>query len=110
VTQVCAAFFAMNLNPVHAMTGIGGGFDGQLGNRFEKTGPTGAGLEFRIGIEQRLTATDTEVLTMLMAIPVFATEGALGAVLPSNAVLFLAELLLPIGVGLIEFVCHCRCT
>lgn len=110
MTQVRTAFFTMDFNAPHAVTGVLGGFDGVSGDRFEKTGPTGTGLEFSAGIEQRFTATDTGILTVVMAIPVFTTEGAFGAVLPRHPILFFVELLLPLGVGFVEFVGHNVCS
>ena len=48
-------------------------------DRLEEARPAGAGLELRVGREQRLAAADAHVGAVVVAVPVLAGERALGA-------------------------------
>ena len=106
MTQVRATFFAVDFDAAHTVADIFGGFDGVLSDGFEETGPARTRLEFSTGIKQGFAATDASVLTIIVAVPVFTAEGALGAVLSRHAILFFAELLLPLCVGFSDFISH----
>src|SRR5579863_8304563 len=69
----------------------------------EKTGPTGAGIELGIGAEQFRLAADAAVNTVIVQVPILAGEGWLCAFLPCDVELLRSELLLPFGLGFVNF-------
>lgn len=68
-----------------------------------KTGPATARIEFAVGVEQCVIATDTMVLAAIPALFVDTAERRLGAGLPRNPVLFRIELLFPLLVSFMYF-------
>ena len=70
----------------------------------EEARPAGARLELRVGREQRRVATDAHVGAVVVAVPVLAGEGPLGAGLAGDLELGRGQALTPLVVGLGELV------
>ena len=70
----------------------------------EEARPAGARLELRVGREQRRVAADAHVGAVVVAVPVLAGEGPLGAGLAGDLELGRGQALTPLGVGLGELV------
>ena len=73
--------------------------DGGLGDRLKEAGPACAGIEFRIGREERLPAGGAVIDALGMGVPVLAGESLLGAGFASDAILLGCEELFPLGFG-----------
>src|SRR5579872_2012181 len=69
-----------------------------FGDRLPKARPSGAGFEFRLGIEQNRTAADTFVEAVFMVIEILAGEGPFRALVASHFKLLRSQLLPPHGV------------
>src|SRR5437899_4569712 len=54
-------------------------------DRLPEARPTGARIEFRLGIERRLTTTDAMVNAVFLRVPISAAEGLFGPVASGNA-------------------------
>ena len=81
MAQVGAAPAADDLGATHEQAAIlmlGDAFGSERGG---EAGPAATGIEFGRRLEQRLAAADAAVGAGLLAVPVFAAEGALGALL-----------------------------
>src|SRR5689334_17541601 len=68
--------------------------------------PATAGVELRVGLEQRRAAAHAAVRSGGFVVPIFAAERALGALLAGHAILFGRELRFPFGVGFAMGVAH----
>src|SRR5438876_4021446 len=75
-------------------------------DRLVEARPAGAGLEFGRGIEQQLPAADALVDAVVLGVPVFAGEGALGAFLTRDAELLRRELFTPLRFGFLDAFAH----
>src|SRR5665213_2520025 len=104
VTQVGAAILAPRLGPDHAVGVVNVLFDGVTLDRLEEARPSGSGLELRLRREQRRVATNAYVGAVVVAVPILAREGPLGAGLAGHLELGLGQVLTPLGVGLGELV------
>ena len=71
--------------------------------RGKVAGPAAAGVEFRVGGEQRCVTADAMVDAVLVVIPVFAGEGPFGRCVPGYLVLDGVELVAPFGFGFLDF-------
>jgi hypothetical protein len=98
VTQVAVATRAENFGAFHPVTVVGVGDDIFLGDRLEKAGPAGAGIEFGFGRKQRQPATNAIINARLVIVVKIAAEGALGSLVASDGVLLRGQLLAPFGV------------
>src|SRR5262249_27393716 len=74
--------------------------DVRLGDRGPEARPAGAGLELRVGGEEREVAADAVVRARGVVVPVLARERSLRALLGRDLVLLGRELGLPLRVGL----------
>src|SRR4051812_5587585 len=104
VPEVAAAPPAPNLGPRHAVRRVRHQLDGLGDQRLAEARPPRPGLELRGRVEQLGAACRTAVDAVVVAIPVLAGEGALGAGLPQHLELLGRELGLPLVVGLLDFV------
>ena len=103
VTEVSITARAKDFGTFHAVTVIDGFGDVVGINRFQKTRPAGAGVEFGSGTEQRQAATDAGINTGLVVVVKCPTERRLGAFAAGDSVLFRCEELAPFGVGFGDF-------
>jgi hypothetical protein len=103
VTQMRAATDAFDFDPVHPVTVVGFGQDVFLGDRLEEAGPAGAGIELRLGREQRQIATNAVVDAGFMIVKERAAKGGLGALTARDAKLLGRQLFGPFGVRLDYF-------
>src|SRR3989344_6845271 len=71
-----------------------------------KTRPAGAGIEFGVGTEKFRPTADTLVNALVLAVVIFAGEGALGAFLARDLVLLRREEFFPFLVVLVNLVFH----
>ena len=103
VTEVSVATGAKDFGAGHAVAAVG-----DLGyvitfDWLEETRPTGAGVEFGRGTEQRQTAANTRVDAGLVVVVERPAEGRLRAISTGDLVLLGSEEMLPFGVGFNDF-------
>src|SRR5436190_3674022 len=103
MAEMAIAARAENFDACHAMGVIGVVDDVFRRDRFEKAGPTGAGIELGISGKQWQSATDAGINTGLFVIVEDATEGRLGTFAAGDLILFGGQLLAPFGVALYDF-------
>ena len=102
MAEVAAATAADDLGATHEQAAIlmlGDAFGSERGG---EAGPATAGIEFGRRLEQRFAAADAAIGAGILAVPVFAAEGALGAFLAGDVVLHGRELRAPFGFGLAD--------
>src|SRR5258705_11811921 len=68
-------------------------------DRLPETWPTGAGFEFGIRTEEFETATDADIGSRRVIVPIFAREGPFGPLFSRDPVLFGRELRFPLRIG-----------
>lgn len=90
VTATASDFGTQHVVGPVFMFGNAGGVE-----RGGETGPAATGVELVGGGKQRLAATDAAVGALVVAIPVFASEGAFGTFFARNLKLKLGQLCLP---------------
>jgi len=73
-----------------------------IGGRM-KAWPAAASVEFCLGTEKRRAAADAAVGAGLVAIPVFAGKGTLGALAAGDVELVVVQLFAPFGIGFFDF-------
>ena len=95
------AFITHDFNTAHAVTVIGGGLDGVPVHGRVETRPAGAGIEFGVGTEEFIAATSAAVNARVFTIMIFTGEGALGAFLPADGILFRRQFFFPFLVGFV---------
>ena len=88
MTQVGIAIGAHDLDPCHAVTGIGFSIDVSSDPRSCEAGPTAPGVEFVVRVKQRRAATDAGVNAGILAIVVFAGEGSFRTLATGDLILF----------------------
>src|SRR5262249_37059396 len=71
-----------------------------------KAGPTGAGVEFHLGIEQRLAAANTLINAWRFRLPVGPGKSRFRSFLSGNTILLGGQLLPPLCVRFPDFVGH----
>ena len=81
MTEMGIAPGAMHLCPRHKQRSVGLGFNRIVIAGLKETGPAGAGIEFVIGFEQRMSATNAIIRAGILAPIIFAAERPLGAML-----------------------------
>src|SRR5262249_19879089 len=86
MAQMAAAAAAPYLDPMHAIAEILERLD-RSGFHIVKRGPATARIEFRLCGEQQLIAARTAVGPVLLQVPVFPSEGALGPGFAQNVLL-----------------------
>jgi len=64
-----------------------------------ETGPPGAGIVFRAGIEKHLAASDTKVAARFFIVPIIVAKRRFGAALTRYAVLFGGKFLAKFIIG-----------
>ena len=95
---------AARLGAGHAVAGIG-----VLGNVLtvgggEETWPSGPRIELGIGAEQQIATADAVIGAVVVLVPVLPGKSALGTGATRYLVLLRSELLLPLGVRLLDLV------
>lgn len=103
---MCVAFGAVYFDAVHAVGEVGFGGDVVWVGGGPEAGPARAGLEFVVGVEEFGAAADTVEGAVFVAVPELTGEGAFGAALAGDVVLFLGQNSAPFGVGLVHFFYH----
>jgi len=103
VAEVGVAFCAGDGSADHTEARVAQLGDIFCRNGLPETGPSGAGIEFGSGIEQRVIATDAAVEAFVMQIPVLAGEGHFGVSVPRDVVSVGGELCTPLLRGLHDF-------
>src|SRR5205807_7515955 len=106
VAQVGAAGAADHLGADHAVGAIGALVHVLGVDWLVEAGPAGAGLELGLGVEERLAAADAAVRAIVVAVPVLAREGSLGARPARDLVLLVGQLLTPLLIGLVHLGVH----
>src|SRR5687767_11888709 len=99
MSEVRVASVALHFDPPHAVTAVGLGFDIIFINRRPEAWPSGSGIEFCIGTEKLVTATDALIDALLFVVVVFACESSFSSFLSRHLILFRSKLLLPFLVG-----------
>src|SRR6266481_5348487 len=99
VSEMSVATGATGFGAGHAVRAVGVFAHVLLVGRGVEAGPTGAGIEFGFGIEQRCAAGDALIHPRLVVVPVLAAEGTLGARFARHVVLLGCKLLAPFGFG-----------
>src|SRR2546423_12620318 len=77
-----------------------------LRGRRRKARPAAAGVEFGVGLEQRLPAARADIDAWPLLVLVFARERPLGGLLAQHRVLHRCQFLAPLGLALYDFVSH----
>src|SRR5215510_9400720 len=95
---------AQDLDPAHAMTGIGFGLDVLFRHRRPEAGPARARIELGLRAEQFLPAAGANVDAFLVIVPEFASESAFGPFLAHHLKLQRRQYLLPFIVGLYDLI------
>src|SRR5579862_1165873 len=95
---------ATRLGAGHAIAGVG-----VFGNVFtvgggEETWPSGPRIKLRIGSEQQIATADAVIGAVVVLVPVLPGKCALGTGATRDLVLLRSELLLPLGVRLLDLV------
>jgi hypothetical protein len=93
--EVTIAVITDDLRPCHAEAVIYSAADGLTGLLI-KTRPATTGIKLGRRLKQFLTATDTDVLALLIMIIVLAGKRPFSALFPTHPITFLIELLLPL--------------
>src|SRR6185437_15354380 len=100
MTEMAAAFLAVDLGAGHEKTGVGVGFDRAVHRRV-KARPARPAIEFCRGLEQRLATPGAMIDAGIVFLVEGARAGALGAVLAQDVIRFRAQLLAPLGVAVL---------
>lgn len=95
--EVGATGTAPHLRPDHAVGSIPDFLHGVPADGFKITGPTTAGMEFRIGTEQRTVTADAVIDSGLLGVGVFSCKRRLGAALHTDVKLIRGQPGCPIG-------------
>ncbi len=95
MTQVGAAGITHHFGPAHSVTIVVFGFHVFFGDRFVEAGPSGAGIEFRIRIEQFVAARCAAIHSRLLRVVIFSSEGGFGALHPADLILLRSEFFFP---------------
>ena len=103
MTEVGVALAALYFHAAHSVAAIVVGFDEFFLGWSGKAGPAAAGIKFGFRAKQWLTTTHASVRAGRSGGFVLARVGRLSAFLPGHKVLIRRELLLPLGVRLIDF-------
>ncbi len=106
VAQVGVAALAEHLGAHHAVAVIGLGVDAGVTGRGVKAGPAAARVVLGLGWEEGGAAAHALEGAVGFEVVVFAGEGALGAFLSGDIVLFFGQFLAPFPVGFVDFVVH----
>src|SRR4029079_14246955 len=104
VAEVGAAIATHRFGPGHPVTLVDVLLHRVGGEGLEEARPAGAGLELRVGREQRRIAAHAYVGAVVVTVPVLARERALGAGLAGDLELGRVQTLTPLRVGLGELV------
>src|SRR6266403_1896416 len=95
VPQMSVAAAALYFGSPHAVAGVSFSLHGLFAGRSVETGPSGAGVVFRLRTKQGLAAAGTFVRSCRFGVLVFTSKGRFRPFLPGHKVLILGELLLP---------------
>src|SRR6185312_7264204 len=101
VAEMAGAFRAQHLRADHAVAGVGLLLDMALSRRLGKARPAAAGIEFGVGLEQRLAATGADISAGTMLVLVFTAEGTLGRLLAQHGILHRRQFLAPLRLALL---------
>src|ERR1700680_2177771 len=107
MSEVCIALGAEHLRASHEERPVRLGAHVLVCHRLGKAGPTGAGIELRIRIEQWRATAHAFVSAGLLAVVVLTGEGALGTLLARYPVLLRSELFAPLFIAFLDPVGHC---
>jgi len=102
MTEMAAAVRAQNFRAVHSQAEIIPRDDFFLRRNFRKTRPAAAGIKFVVRLEEYLAAAGAAVNTGFFRVPIFTREGAFGARLAQDVILFGGQELAPFGFGALE--------
>src|SRR6185295_3325170 len=97
--QMRAAAGALHLDALHAERPVALRVDDLRGERREEARPAGAGVELRLGREQRVAAGDADERSGRGPVLVLAGERAFGPLVAGDAVLLGGEDLVPLSLG-----------
>src|SRR5688572_13976566 len=106
VTQMRAAGVAHDFGAAHAVGAVGLFLDLVFVCRLVKTRPSAAGVKFRLRVEEFGAAAHAGVHAFLLRLVVLAGERALGTLFAGDGVLLRRQFLLPLLVGLHDFLFH----
>jgi hypothetical protein len=96
VAQVTATTATDHLGPLHAQRTVRVFINSLFPKGLVKAWPAGAAVELGIAHEQLLPTGCTQVFAVFVVVPVLTGEGAFGARLAQDPVLFRAQLLFPL--------------
>src|SRR5664279_5620448 len=102
MAEVGVAIGAAHFDAIHAELVLVAVFEHIFADRLPEAGPAGAGFELGFRIEQRRATAHAAVDAEVMAIPIFAGEGGLGAALAAHFILFRRQFFAPF---VVRFVC-----
>src|ERR1700704_4321370 len=102
VAEVATALAATDLDTGHEMAVVAMERDGVGHRRFRKAGPPTARFELGVGAEERGLTRRAPIDAVVMAIPILAGEGPLGARLAEHFELSRCQLAAPFVVGLLD--------
>src|SRR4051812_31229168 len=102
MAQVPAASRAHDFGAHHEVRAVLAGLDGLAEHRVGEARPAGAGLELRVGAEQRVAAAGAAVDAVALLVDVLALPRALRGGVAQDVVLVGVELLAPLLVGLCD--------
>lgn len=109
MAEMAIAFTAQHFCSAHKKKRVLFGGDTFWAERLKITRPAGAGIKFGDRGKKGCIATGAMVVAPLMAVPVFAREGPLGALLPAYLKLFFGQDFPPLVFGFSYFLrqgCH----
>src|SRR3989440_3521170 len=106
MAEVTVALRAEHFGADHAMADVALFVDVVLRSRRRKARPAAAGVEFGVGLEQRLPAARADIGARSLLVLVFAGERALGRLLAQHRVLHRRQFFAPLGLALYDFVSH----
>src|SRR5438552_13266911 len=106
VAEMAVTFRAQHLGADHAVADIVFLVDMAIRRGRGKARPAAAGIEFRVGFEQRLAAAGAGVSALAVLMLVLAGEGTLGRLLAQHGILHRRQFLAPLGLALLDLACR----
>src|SRR5690242_15445372 len=103
VPEMASAAAAQDLGALHEQASVLAGLDVLGDGRLVEAGPSGAGVELRVGAEQLGAATGAVVHPVVLDVHVLARERPLGAVAAEDLVLVGRQALPPLLVSQVNF-------
>src|SRR5690349_7483781 len=103
MAEMATAARAKHFGAYHPVAHIARLIDVTLRGRLGEARPAAAGIKFRIGFEQRLSAPGADIGAGPACMLVFARERAFGGLLAQHGVLHGRQFLAPLGLALFDF-------